>query len=163
MAMEPISGVVSYQAQNIPNISGKQAVPEKPADQFTEVLKDSSKPIDKTTVVVKGKEEAKLESNGGQQEGAQYPESKGKAVVREELEKGHEKERERLKSIVEEMNKKMTNVEAQFGIHEKTNRYTIKIVDKETKEVIKEYPPEKALDLFAKSLELAGIMVDEKG
>ncbi len=52
--------------------------------------------------------------------------------------------------------------EAVFGIHEKTNRVTIKIVDKKTKEVIKEVPPEKTLDLIAKAWELAGIMVDEK-
>ena len=35
-------------------------------------------------------------------------------------------------------------------------------LDKETKEVIKEYPPEKTLDMIAKVWEMAGIMVDEK-
>lgn len=39
---------------------------------------------------------------------------------------------------------------------------TIKIVDKETKEVIKEFPPEKTLDMIAKVWEMAGIMVDER-
>ncbi len=67
-----------------------------------------------------------------------------------------------LKNAVEEMNKQMHDSEAIFGIHEKTNRVTIKIVDKETKEVIKEYPPEQTLDMIAKVWELAGIMVDEK-
>ena len=52
--------------------------------------------------------------------------------------------------------------QAVFGIHEETNRITIKIVDKKTKEVIKEFPPEKTLDMIAKAWELAGIMVDEK-
>ena len=56
----------------------------------------------------------------------------------------------------------MTNSELQFGIHELTNRVTIKIIDKDTKEVIKELPPEKTLDLIAKAWELAGIMVDER-
>jgi len=56
----------------------------------------------------------------------------------------------------------MYNSEVAFGFHEKTNRVTIKIIDKETKEVIKELPPEKTLDLIAKAWELAGIMVDEK-
>ena len=32
----------------------------------------------------------------------------------------------------------------------------------ETKEVIKEFPPEKTLDMIAKVWEMAGIMVDEK-
>ena len=56
----------------------------------------------------------------------------------------------------------MSNSEVQFGIHEATNRVTIKIIDKETKEVIKELPPEKTLDMIAKAWELAGILVDEK-
>jgi flagellar protein FlaG len=68
----------------------------------------------------------------------------------------------KLKDAVEEMNKQMHDSEAIFGIHDKTNRVTIKIVDKETKEVIKEYPPEQTLDMIAKVWELAGIMVDEK-
>lgn len=56
----------------------------------------------------------------------------------------------------------MSNSEAIFGIHDATNRVTIKIVDKETKEVLKEIPPEKSLDMIAKAWELAGILVDEK-
>ena len=50
----------------------------------------------------------------------------------------------------------------QFGIHEGTKRITLKIIDKSTKEVIKEFPPEKNLDMIAKVWELAGILVDEK-
>ena len=49
-----------------------------------------------------------------------------------------------------------------FGIHDDTNRVTIKIVDKKSKQVIKEFPPEKTLDMIAKAWELAGILVDEK-
>ena len=33
---------------------------------------------------------------------------------------------------------------------------------KKTKEVIKEFPPEKTLDMIAKVWEMAGLMVDEK-
>lgn len=60
------------------------------------------------------------------------------------------------------MNKKMAHSEAVFGIHDGTNRVTIKIVDRDTKEVIKELPPEKTLDMIAKVWEMAGILVDEK-
>lgn len=56
----------------------------------------------------------------------------------------------------------MGNSEAVFGIHEKTNRVMIKIVDKETKKVIKELPPEKTLDMIAKVWDMAGILVDER-
>ena len=67
-----------------------------------------------------------------------------------------------IRKAVEEVNKKAVNSEAIFGIHEATNRVTIKIIDKDTKKVIKEIPPEKTLDMIAKVWELAGLMVDEK-
>lgn len=68
-----------------------------------------------------------------------------------------------IKKAVEEINKNMmATSEAIFGIHEGTNRVTIKIVDKTTKEVVKEYPPEKTLDMIARVWEMAGLMVDER-
>lgn len=69
---------------------------------------------------------------------------------------------EAIKKAVEQINKKMNNTECRFGIHEATNRVMIKIVDKDTDKVIKEFPPEETLDIIAKVLELAGILVDEK-
>lgn len=69
---------------------------------------------------------------------------------------------EKIKKVVDEINKQNRNSEAIFGIHDATNRVTIKIVDKDTREVIKEYPPEKTLDMIAKVWEMAGLMVDEK-
>ena len=69
---------------------------------------------------------------------------------------------EQIRQAVDTINKNAHNEEAVFGIHEATNRVTIKIVDKETKEVIKEFPPEKTLDMIAKVWEMAGIMVDER-
>jgi flagellar protein FlaG len=38
----------------------------------------------------------------------------------------------------------------------------IKIVDRETKKVIKEIPPEKSLDMLERAWEIAGILMDEK-
>lgn len=69
---------------------------------------------------------------------------------------------EALRKAVEEINKNAKNSEAVFGFHEKTNRVTIKIVDKDSKEVLKEFPPEKTLDMIAKVWEMAGLMVDQK-
>ncbi len=69
---------------------------------------------------------------------------------------------EALKKAVNEINKQSNNSTVQFGIHEETNRITIKILDKSTREVIREFPPEKVLDQIAKAWELAGLMVDEK-
>lgn len=69
---------------------------------------------------------------------------------------------EQIKKAVSDMNKRMANTSAQFGIHEGTGRVTIKIIDKETKDVIKEFPAEETLEMIEKAWELAGIMVDEK-
>lgn len=69
-----------------------------------------------------------------------------------------------IRKAVNDINKSAAGdqSEAIFGIHDKTNRVTIKIIDKKTKEVIKEFPPEKTLDMIAKVWEMAGIMVDER-
>lgn len=49
-----------------------------------------------------------------------------------------------------------------FQIHERLNEIMVKVIDSETKEVIREIPPEKLLDMFASMLELAGLLVDER-
>ena len=71
-------------------------------------------------------------------------------------------ENSQIKKAVDEINKKAHNSEAVFGIHDATTRVTIKIVDKDTKKVLKEYPPEKTLDMIAKVWEMAGLLVDQK-
>ena len=71
-------------------------------------------------------------------------------------------ENSQIRKAVDEINKKAHNSEAVFGIHDATNRVTIKVVDKDTKKVLKEYPPEKTLDMIAKVWEMAGLLVDKK-
>ena len=71
-------------------------------------------------------------------------------------------ENSQIRKAVDEINKKAHNSEAVFGIHEATNRVTIKIVDKDTKKVLKEYPPEKTLDMIAKGWEMSGLLVYQK-
>lgn len=84
-------------------------------------------------------------------------------------EDGKDKEQEKqfsdkqMKQRISDINRKLNNnTIAEFGYHDETNRVTIKIVDKDTKETIREIPPEKTLDLIAKAWELAGILVDER-
>lgn len=71
---------------------------------------------------------------------------------------------EKVKSAISDINKKIapTETQLQFSYHEKTHRISITVRDKETDKIIREIPPEKTLDMIAKSLELAGILVDEK-
>ena len=51
----------------------------------------------------------------------------------------------------------------EFKIHERTGRIMVKLVNKETDEIVKEIPPEKILDLVASIWDLVGILVDERG
>ena len=90
------------------------------------------------------------------------PAAKSDSDGKGEGEKQKEPSDKQIQDAIKSINKHANGTEAIFGIHEKTNRVTIKIVDKQTKEVIKEVPPEKTLDLIAKAWEQAGIMVDEK-
>lgn len=69
---------------------------------------------------------------------------------------------EQIKKAVENINKNYGNTEAVFGIHDGTNRVTIKIIDKESKKIVKEFPAEKTLDMIEKVWEMVGLMVDEK-
>jgi len=67
-------------------------------------------------------------------------------------------------NAIEKANKAIvfTNRQLEFSIHEKTKEIMVKVIDAETKEVIREIPPEKILDMVAKMMEMAGILVDER-
>ncbi|NMO96621.1 flagellar protein FlaG [Paenibacillus lemnae] len=49
-----------------------------------------------------------------------------------------------------------------ISIHEKTHEIMVKVLNKDTGEVIREVPPERTLDLVASMMEIAGILIDEK-
>lgn len=49
-----------------------------------------------------------------------------------------------------------------ISVHDKTHEIMVKVLNKDTGEIIREVPPEKTLDLVAKMMELAGILVDER-
>lgn len=140
MNIEPVSSAMTYQAQS----QAVKPVENTASTDMDVVMAAVEKPVDATTAAVKeaGEAEGRENQNNGAKEQQQSTES--------------------IKKMVDQLNKKMNNSEAIFGIHEKTNRVTIKIVDKETKEVVKEFPPEKTLDMIAKVWEMAGILVDEK-
>lgn len=142
MGIEPLSGVLTFQAQNIPK--GQEAGKA----EHVQVLEGGSPEavnIDATTPVIEP-------ASGKEQTGNQ----------KQNANQNNQVNNEKVKKAVEQLNKSMSHSEAIFGIHEKTNRLTIRIIDKDTKEVIRELPPEKTLDMIAKVWELAGILVDEK-
>lgn len=149
MAIEPLSSVMTYQAQ-------AAAKPQTTTPVNTEVPEDGQTVnVDETTASVTNvqaeEEKAGSEGNGSQQQ-------------QEKMDPQTPETPEHLKKMIAEMNRKInnSNEEAVFGVHEKTNRIMIKILNKDTKEVIKEFPPEKTLDMIASIWEMAGILVDER-
>lgn len=79
-------------------------------------------------------------------------------------ENGEQPTAEEIKSAINQANRraKFGHANAEFSYHEETKRISIKIVDQDTNEVIREIPPEETLDMISKMWELAGIIVDEK-
>ena len=145
MAVEPIGTMTAMQMQSTVRV--QPITTQREAENMDVNSADSATPkIDAMTAeVAKASESDTRDENKEQQE-------------RENT----KAENEAIKNAVDKLNKNMFNSEAVFGIHEGTNRVTIKIVDKDTKKVIKELPPEKTLDMIAKMWEMAGILVDEK-
>jgi flagellar protein FlaG len=50
----------------------------------------------------------------------------------------------------------------EFSVHKETHQISVKVLDKETGEIIREIPPEKNLDFLATLWRKAGILIDEK-
>ncbi len=151
MNIEPLSSVMTLQSQQIPvkqvDASQKAAEHNPQEAQTPEGTADLSS----AQIVTKAQEAAGSNSGNGQSGTGNFYQEEATAT------------NERLKEAVARFNKSSgANSEAVFGIHEGTNRVTIKIVDKSTHETIKELPPEKTLDMIAKVWEMAGILVDEK-
>ena len=143
MGMEPINSISSMQAQAMARPVSTPKVSKETVDGTAENI--TVPKLDNNTVAVAKSQNSNEKQGFENQEGREQ-----------------QPNQESIRRAVENINKKLTNSEAVFGIHEKTNRVTIKIVDKETKEVIKELPPEKTLDMISKVWEIAGLLVDEK-
>ena len=140
MAIEPLGSVMTIQSQSVQKpVKTSEAAENKDVSTPAQVTN-----VDPVTVSV-----SKADNKDGQSAGNQNAEQQQAA-------------NEKVKKAVEQLNRNMPHSEAVFGIHDGTNRVMIKIVDKDTKEVIKEFPPEETLDMIEKVWELAGIMVDER-
>jgi flagellar protein FlaG len=149
MALEPISSMMTMQAQPIANVKPVQPAQttEKTTDGNSSDSTKAAENVDQAVSIVensKNKDEAQNQNQNAAEE------------------RNAQNELDQIRKAVEKMKKNMPHSEAVFGIHDGTKRVTIKLIDKDTKEVIKELPPEKTLDMIAKVWEMAGILVDEK-
>lgn len=79
----------------------------------------------------------------------------------------HMKSAEAQERKIEELNRAIQAIQGpqrtlEFSIHKETHSVMIKVLNKDTGEVIREVPPEKLLDVAAKMMEFAGLIVDKK-
>lgn len=126
----------------VPEITGVQSVTAA-ADNFARVAQTSEK------------QQSSSEDTSGQENQEQLFDE---GIPIQEVSK------EKVENAIRDINAKIrpTRTECQFSYHEETKRISIKVLDQDSGEVIREIPPEKTLDMIAKTLELAGILVDEK-
>ena len=83
-----------------------------------------------------------------------------------EREEPHEEQlsMEEFESVVEGISSalEIVNRGLEFTVHSETERVMVKVIDRDTQEVIKEIPPEKVLDMVARIQEMIGLMIDER-
>lgn len=146
MGIEAISGVTgaaAFQAQSAP--AAKPVVKQAEEIRTAEPPVAQSDTTSQSVVITKVEENAQGGNAGSGQQQKQEPSESS------------------MKNVAKDINKLINqNTIAEFGYHEDTHRITIKIKDKDTDEVIKEIPSEKALEMLKKAWEIAGILVDEK-
>lgn len=87
----------------------------------------------------------------------------------EEQKQAEKKEKEELeekdvKDLAEQLNEYMDelNCNLQFNYYEKLGRLGVKMINRDTQEVIKEFPPEKLLEAMEKTKEWIGMFLDQK-
>lgn len=108
-------------------------------------------PVNSRTASIE-KVKPRLESAGAETEAGRPGEDKEKMAT----------ERQILKAIEHVKNSQNGQIRCEFSYHEGINRVSIKVINRETDEVIREIPPEKSLEMVEKMWELAGILIDQK-
>ncbi len=143
MALEVLSGAVYKDPAKLPP---KQMAEQNTQGRSVANLSITEVPVSVTNVT--GSNYAGQELGSGQYN----PQKEGMASEQQ------------IKSAISQANHKMKSVrtKCEFSYHEETKRVSIKVVDKDTQEVIKEIPPEETLEMIQKMWELAGILVDER-
>lgn len=89
---------------------------------------------------------------------------KGKTAENTDFNTKKKYSEEEIKAAIGSVNKAINPYDRklEFSVHEATRYISVKVIDTNTDEVIREIPPEKILDMVAKLWEMAGIIVDKK-
>ncbi len=92
----------------------------------------------------------------------------GVKLVREDIDPQEKKtqkiSREELTKTIDRIDKtvRVFNRSIHFTKHEESGRLWIKVIDTETKKVVREIPPEEILNIVARLDEIIGLLVDER-
>ena len=72
--------------------------------------------------------------------------------------------KEKLEEIVKGMNEFLqpSHTSLKFAVHEDLKEYYVQLIDDRTKEVVREIPPKKLLDMYAAMMKFVGLIVDRK-
>jgi len=87
------------------------------------------------------------------------PQTEGQSLTLDQVKKPA------LEELANEVNQVLdtaNNQRLQFQIHEATGRLVIRIVEKDSGDVIKEFPPEAILKMAERLEEMVGMMVDQE-
>ncbi|WP_080513089.1 flagellar protein FlaG [Anoxybacillus flavithermus] len=93
--------------------------------------------------------------------------SKQEETTLQQLNRKQEEERiskEKLEEIVKGMNEFLqpSHTSLKFNVHEDLKEYYVQLIDDRTKEVVREIPPKKLLDMYAAMMKFVGLIVDRK-
>ncbi|RTR36362.1 flagellar protein FlaG [Robertmurraya yapensis] len=69
-----------------------------------------------------------------------------------------------MENMVKDINSVLedTHTSLKYVYHEKLEKYYVTLIDDETKEIVKEIPPKKLLDIYASMREYLGLFIDNK-
>lgn len=72
--------------------------------------------------------------------------------------------KDELNNVLTKMNDFLEPVRrnVKFELHEKLEKYYVTVIDSNTKEVIKEIPPKKMLDMYAEMADFMGLLIDKQ-
>lgn len=153
-------GRVSASSGAFPAIDNMETQNGTKTNQQNHQVAQTSQAASDNNVDVSAKSSEKKEENQNSNNKSSFRDTQEKI----EVENARNAEAAKVKKAVAEINQKIrpARTSCQFSYHDETNRISIKVIDDDSKKVIREIPPEKTLDIIAKTLEIEGLLLDEK-
>lgn len=141
----------------------RSAVSTPPVNNYT-AEKASAPSVEKTQVPESKEDSSTVSSQNYSVTSAETMRSEENQAGNPEGGNSKEPIEKEVKSKIDQANKELKHAKTglNFKYHEATKRVSITVYDKDTKEVLREIPPEKSLDMLEKMWELAGMVVDDR-